>query len=198
MPKWASPERQAHLVKLWGDYGNRCLQGHSACFDLTHYILETPKALKLPYASKPYYVPQLELIRLYDLVERQVIQDWIREDREARAYLNRLMSRSLHRLPELGSLRGTFNAISRDIYHDNQPQYFIEALGISGVTLRPFARVRIASSYTHLHVDIAQPLKALSKNRKRKCIRYMKPLPVAVEVDIQELCNLAIAKYLSK
>ena len=227
MPKWASPERQAQLVKLWAEYGNECLLGHTNCQELAHYIRELPIKAEYPhiivketvcrdrndnilrypdgspmmavsYTCKPFYHKQLESIRLYELKEREVIADWIKEDRQARVYLNRVMSRSLHLLPEVGSVRGSFNAISRDIYHDGQPQYFVEALGISGVTLRPFAKIRIASSYTRLHVDISQPLKTLSKNRKRKFIRYSKPLPVAVEVDIQELCNLAIAKYLSK
>ena len=227
MPRWASPERQAQLVNLWAEYGNECLLGHKNCYELAHYVRQLPIKMPYPhiivkpvicrdrnenilrypdgtpmmtesYSHKDWYVKGYESIRLYELKEREVIQDWIREDRQARAYLNRVMSRSLHLLPEIGSLRGSFSAISRDIYHDSQPQYFVEALGISGVTLRPFAKIRIASSYTRLHVDISQPLKEVSKHRKRKFIRYQKPLPVAVEVNIQELCNLAISKYLSK
>jgi hypothetical protein len=172
MPKWATPERQAELVRLFLHSGGFCVYGESPCTN-----------------------PQAHHYENYII---GLIKDWVADDREARAYLNRIMSRQLHRIPEIGSLRGCFNAISRDIYFESQPQYYTESLGISGLTFKPFAKIRIASSYTRLHVDIAEPLKAVSKNKRRKVIRYGHALPVEIQRQVEEICNRAIAHYLSK
>jgi hypothetical protein len=172
MPKWATPERQAELVRLFLHSGGFCVYGESPCTN--------PRA----HHYENYIIG--------------LINDWVADDREARAYLNRIMSRQLHRIPEIGTLRGSFNAISRDIYFESQPQYYIESLGISGITFKPFAKIRIASSFTRLHVDIAEPLKAVSKNKRRKAIRYGHALPVEIQRQVEEICNRAIAHYLSK
>jgi hypothetical protein len=103
----------------------------------------------------------------------------------------------LHHIPEVGALRGQFNAISRDIYFEGQPQYYLESLGVSGLTFKPFAKIRIASSFARLHVDIAEPLKAVSKNKRRKAIRYGQTLPVEIQKQVEAICNRAIAHFLS-
>ena len=201
MPKWASAERQAQLIELWAEYGNRCLLGHTACEVYEHYIHHKPKPLfgvkaklvkcidrygnpildyngkplmAVQYNPVPHWVTIPEVIRLYDLKLTHIIGDWIAEDRQAKAYERKAIARLLHTIPEVGKLRGRFSAISRDIYHESQPIYFIECLGISGLTFKPFAKVRIASSYTRLFVDLQAPLVRVSKNRKRKYLRYGK------------------------
>ena len=171
MPKWVTPQRQTQLVDIFQRSSGFCVYGEHPCTNPEYHHYEN-------------YIIGL-------------IKDWIADDREARAYLNRIISRSLHRIPEIGALRGSFNAISRDIYHDKQPQYYLEALGISGLTFRPFAKIRIASSFTRLHVDIGEPLKAVSKHKRRKAIRYGQSLPVEVQKQVEEICNRAIAHYLS-
>ena len=224
MPKWATNERQAQLIDLWAKYGNRCLLGHTACANFEHYIYHKPKPLfgikpkpikcvdrygnpildnngqplwTVEYKLIPDWVTTPEVIRLYDLKLAEVIGDWIAEDRQAKAYERKAISRLLHTLSEVGALRGQFNAISRDIYHESQPTYFIECLGISGLTFKPFAKVRIASSYVRLHVDLKAPLANVSKNRKRKYLRYGKGLPIGVQKEVELTCNKAIAHYLS-
>jgi len=224
MPKWATNERQAQLLDLWAKYGNRCLLGHTACDDFEHYIYHKPKPLfgikpkpikcvdrygnpildnngqplwTVEYKLIPDWVTTPEVIRLYGLKLAEVIGDWIAEDRQAKAYERKAISRLLHTLSEVGALRGQFNAISRDIYHESQPTYFIECLGISGLTFNPFAKVRIASSYTRLLVYLKAPLTSVSKNRKRKYIRYGKGLPIEVQREVELTCNKAIAHYLS-
>jgi hypothetical protein len=224
MPKWATNERQAQTLDLWAKYGNRCLLGHTACDDFEHYIYHKPKPLfgikpkpikcvdrygnpildnngqplwTVEYETIPHWVTNPEVIRLYDLKLAEVIGDWIAEDRQAKAFERKAISRMLHLIPEVGALRGQFNAISRDIYHESQPTYFIECLGISGLTFNPFAKVRIASSYTRLLVDLKAPLTSVSKNRKRKYIRYGKGLPIEVQREVELTCNKAIAHYLS-
>src|SRR4030042_603682 len=172
MPNWATPARQSQLVDIFNRSGGFCVYGEHPCTNPESHHYEN-------------YIIGL-------------IKDWVADDREARSYLNRIISRSLHRIPEVGALRGQFNAISRDIYFDSQPQYYLEALGISGLTFKPFAKIRIASSYARLHVDIAEPLKVVSKNKRRKAIRYGKDLPVEVQKQVESICNRAIAHYLSK
>jgi hypothetical protein len=224
MPKWATNERQAQLLDLWAKYGNRCLLGHTACDDFEHYVYHRPKPLfgikpkpikcvdrygnpildnngqplwTVEYKPIPHWVSNPEVIRLYDLRLTEVIEDWVREDKQAKAYERRAISRMLHSIPEVGKLRGQFSAIGREIYLDSQPQYYVECLGISGLNFKPFAKVRIASSYTRLLVDLQAPLARVSKNKKRKFIRYGKGLPIEVQREVELSCNQAIAHYLS-
>ena len=172
LPKWATPERQAHLVNLFLKSHGFCVFGEHPCTnpEVHHYE---------PYAEA-------------------IIKDWLADDREARAYLLRLQRQALHRLPERGAIRGAFSAISRDIYFETQPQYFMEAIGISAVNFHPFAKIRIASSYTRLHVDLGEAFKGLSKNKRRKVVRYSQAFPVPIAKQIEYICNRAIAHYLSK
>ncbi len=226
MPNWATSERQAQMLNLWATYGNRCLLGHTACTELEHYLYRqlkplfgiVPKLIKcvdrsgnaildrdgkplmtVEYKRIPNWIkdPEPEVIRLFDLKLREVIGDWIAEDREAKASERKAIAKLLHTIPEVGKLRGQFNAIARDIYHENQPTYFIECLGVSGLTFKPFAKVRIASSYTRLLVDLQAPLTSVSKNRKRKYIRYGKGLPIGVERQVELSVTKAIAHYLT-
>ena len=222
-PKWATPERQACLARLFAKYGNRCLQGHYLCPEPSHYIhnrtvpLIAPIPVKVSASDKygnPIYdtsgnrlkvtihklkisrVVIPEVTRLYDLVIERIIKDWIADDRQARAYQRRLERSLLHKLPEKGAVRGSFNSISRTIFFDKQPLYYMEAMGVSGLTFRAFAKVRISSSYTRLHVDISEPLKKASKNRRRKAIRYAKSLPLDIHNEVESLCSRAVRHYL--
>ena len=88
-----------------------------------------------------------------------------------------------------------FSGISRDIYHDTQPFFFIEKTGISGLTFKPFAKLRLASSGTRLYVDISDVLKPLSKNARRKAVRYAKS-DNALRNEIYSLCSTAVKKYI--
>ncbi len=84
-----------------------------------------------------------------------------------------------------------------DIFHDSQPLYYLEALGIDGLKLTPFARVRLGSSYMRLYVDLGNTLRGTSKNKRRKAIRYGKPLPQEVKAKISQLVGLAVRDYLN-
>ena len=172
-PQWATTIRQLALAQLFLEYAQS-------------------KGWQLDLATGEFYHPS------YDKHTKELVADWVAVDRDARSYLLRLQRQALHRIPEKGSLRGTFSAISRDIFFDKQPQWYLESLGISGLTFKPFAKVRIASSFVRLLVDIAEYLKPLSKNKRRKFARYGKGLPVPVQREVEQACNRAIAHYLSK
>ena len=133
----------------------------------------------------------------YERYMDSLIADWKADDISTRNYERKLIARRLHGLSECGSLRGTFNAIARTIYHDSQPLFELEALGINGLTFKPFAKVRIASSYVALHVDVSDTLKELSKSKRRKVIRYGKPMPAKVAEALTETVSKAIRDYLT-
>lgn len=169
-PKWATPERQAQLVRLFLRNGGFCVFGEKPCVNPERHHYE-PFTLAL-------------------------VKDWIADDREAGNFSLQLQRRLLHRITERGAIRGRFSAISRTIYHDSQPQYYLEGIGISGLTFVPFAKVRISSSYTRLHVDINDVMQGLSKNKRRKAIRYANALPVEAQRAVDKLCSKAVSDYL--
>ena len=116
----------------------------------------------------------------------QVVAEW-RAEREA------IHSLGEPRYPVVGR----FNAISRAIYNDNQPLYYFEGQGISGLTLKPFVKVRIASSYMRLYIDLGEALRQVSKSKRRKAIRYGKPLPQETEALVRRLVFEAVRDYLA-
>jgi hypothetical protein len=171
MPKWSTPDRQAHLVKLFLDSGGFCIYGHPNCLNPNHH---------------------------YEVYIEALIGDWKAEDREVARleWLNE--RRAMHSLGERRTpVSGRFNNISMDIFHDKQPLFYVEGLGMSGLTLQPFARVKLSSSYLRLYVDISQAIKGISKNRRRKAIRYAKAFPREVEARMLQLVSLAVRDYLS-
>jgi hypothetical protein len=169
-PRWATPNRQAHLVRLFLDSGGFCVYGHKPCPIPEHH---------------------------YEIYIERLIGDWQSDDKAQRQAEWQAERRRLHTLADRRyPLHGQFNAVSRDIFLGEQPQYYLEGVAISGLTLKPFAKVRLASSYVHLYIDLGDTLRGLSKARKRKAIRYGKALPVEIQREVDRLCNLAVRHFL--
>lgn len=169
-PKWVTPDRQTCLVKLFIRSKGFCVFGHTDCLIPEHY---------------------------YELFIEDLISDWKADDRAQDTADWKAEQRRIHSLAERQyPLRGTFNAISKDIFFADQPQYYLVGLGISGLTFRPFALIRLASSYVSLFVDIGTSLKGLSKAQRRKAIRYGKPLPLEYQRELTSLLRLAVRHYL--
>lgn len=106
-----------------------------------------------------------------------LIKEWQASDRHQRQLDWQAERKALHSLGERREpLRGRFNTISKDIYFANQPQFYLEGLGVSGVTLKPFAKVRLASGYLYLYIELelGDKLKGVSKAKRRKALRYGK------------------------
>ena len=222
-PKWVTPSRQNYLVKLWTDYGNRCLYGHTTCPIASHYVYLEPRAqtiaipIKLAcqdsygnpikkdgkqvyltvYGSKTVTVQVPKIARLYELKSESIIRHWKSDDRQE-DFTDWLEERKrLHSLGERRHpTRGQFSSIGKDIFYSQQPSFYLLGLGVSGLTFKPFARIRLASSYLHLFIDIGDTLKGLSKNRKRKAMRYGKHLPVEKQQELDKVCKLAVTHYL--
>lgn len=222
-PEWVTPDRQLKLASLFSLYGNRCLLGHWGCPHITHYInirsrtVWVSKPLSIPVRSSdgniqkdddgnPMFLTvyksvkssefEAEPLRLYELKWRQQIADWKADDKR-QWLLERKAFHSLGEYPD--NSRKRFNAIGRDIFHSKQPIFYREGLGVSPVTFKTFAKVRIASSYMRLYieVDLSQALKDISKNRRRKVIRYGRRFRPQTEAEIDRLCWLAVRHYLS-
>jgi hypothetical protein len=107
MPRWATPSRQAELVKLWLAYGNKCLLGHSVCPHIEHYVYAEYKGVMYAterllachdsqgnpikadgkqlyitgYQVKTGHIVNKKLLGMYDLKETEAIKAWIAEDR---------------------------------------------------------------------------------------------------------------------
>ena len=167
LPKWSTPNRQVLLVKLFLDSGGFCIYGHTNCPIPAHY---------------------------YEIAIEHIIENWKEDDRENW----KLEQKAIHSLGERRyPIRGRFSNIAKDIFFDKQPLFYLEALGIDGLKLQPFAKVRIASSYFRLYIDLGDSLRSTSKHRRRKAIRYGKALPLEVEARVKELITLAVKDYLN-
>ncbi|MBI2851967.1 MAG: hypothetical protein HYX84_02520 [Chloroflexi bacterium] len=205
-PKWATHDRQQCLIRIWTETGDACLLGHPLCDNPEHYLYFEPKGVTvsvpvtLPcqstsgnpirdengnqlyitlYGSKTVTAYEPKFLRLHERRWQSAIKAWQAEDRlDWQNERQRLHATNDRRV----SSGGQFNGVGRDIYFDRQPAYYLLAVGVSGVTLKPFARVRLPSSYMALDVDLPT-LRGVSKNARRKAIRYGQTKRIQTEVD---------------
>ena len=68
---------------------------------------------------------------------------------------------------------------------------------MNGLTLKPFAKVKLSSTYQYLYIDLGENLRGISKNRKRKAIRYNKPLPQQTNDIVSKLIWESVRHYLN-
>ena len=173
LPKWATLDRRNVLASILTDY--LAIRGWQ--LDLI-----TGECYNLAYEARI----------------KPIIADWKRLDKEQDRADWEAERKALHSLGERTyPVRGQFSAVSRDIYASNQPLYYLEGQAVSGITLTPFVRVRIASSYIRLYVDLGEALRQVSKSQRRKAIRYGKPLPPSTRVAIMRKVMGAVKDYYS-
>lgn len=166
--KWATPDRQTCLVNLFLRSQGFCVYGHRPCSIPEHH---------------------------YEIYAEILIRDWIADDKAQALAQWQAERKALHATNDRRyPVAGQFSGVAKDVFYDRQPEYYLVALGMSGLTLKPFAKVRIASSYMSLHVeiDLSHFLKGTSKNEKRKALRYGK-----VTETIRVKVNEAVRHYLS-
>ena len=224
MPKWSTPDRREKLVQFWIEYGNRCLYGHQTCPIASHYIYDKPQAVKaiIPkiikcrdsadnpimfegkqvtltvYGTKTILTKIQTVARLYDIKSELAIENWKDSDKEQSQAERKAERKALHDLGEIPyPTSGRFTAIDREIFAGNQPLYYFEGQAVSGLTFKPFVRVRIASSYMRLDVDLGETLRQVSKSRRRKAVRYGKALPLNIKREINKTLLIAVMDYYS-
>jgi len=169
-PKWATPDRQAQLVSLFLHSNGFCVFGHKPCLIPDHH---------------------------YEVFIEYLIADWQADDKAQKQGEWQAERRRIHSLGERSyPLRGQFSTIGKDIFYADQPQFYFVGLSISGLTFKPFAKIRLASSFVSLHIDLGNTLKSVSKSKRRKAIRYGKALPVEAQSQIDRICSLAVRHYL--
>jgi len=177
------PCERRHVIKLnW-----RCEHGDYACYSAS--FIDNENLLTFGVKGECQYTEYVS----------RLIQEWRSDSRSQKLAEWQAEQKTLHALGERKEpLRGRFSAISREIVLTEQPTYYLDSLGISGLTFKPFAKIRISSSYVFLYVDIEKSLQAVSKNKKRKAIRYGKPLPKDTSELIDYACNKAVRHYLKR
>lgn len=181
-PLWFNANRADELVSLFDEFGNKCLLGHKVCSNPEHYITRNSKG-------------QVIAQRLYDRVVADKIADYKDEDKA----LWHRERKAMHDLGEpLKYYRGRWNSIAKDIYFSNQPTYVLKGIGVSAVTFQPVAKVRISSTYWYLYIDIPiqSVFKTVSKNAKRKAIRY-NIMRQGVSGDIDAIVNRTVSNYIN-
>ncbi len=171
-PRWATPERKNYLQSLLLEY------------------LRDRKGWKLDLMTGEFYHSD------YEKRINGLIKDWQAADREQALFEWQEEQKRIHSLGEKGlPLRGRFSAVAREVYHDAQPLYYLIGLGMSGVTKHQFAKVRLASSYLTLHIDLEDSLRPMSKNKRRKAIRYGGNFPIECERKVSALIQSAVLHH---
>lgn len=166
MPKWATFERQAHLVRLLQESGGLCVHGQGC-------LCPNPDHFYLPFTDG-------------------LVRDWVADDREARGYEQRLAERYTGRAPDESGVWGRqFDPVARMAFAQQQPPFYLEAVGVDGLTFHRIAKVRVPSTPVRLFVDVSGAKDKPSQNARRKWRRYGKPLPPTV----RELCQAAVRDY---
>ena len=91
------------------------------------------------------YLQTQRIDRLYELKSETIIKDWIADDRKQSQADWQAEYELRHRDDDRRfPLRGKFSGIAQDVYYDRQAQFYLEDLGISGLTFKPFAKLRLA------------------------------------------------------
>ncbi len=169
LPKWATPERRAYLVELFERSRGLCVYGHFGC--------------KNP---RDYYADWVE-----DLVEQ-----WVRDDREYRAGRWQAEQERIHRAdpatkPPYGQ---RFDPVARhEFLAHKQPTFYMVGVGPNALTHHRTAIIKVPSTPIRLHVDVDDV--RLSKNARRKNIRYGKGFAPEVKAGIDRLCFEAVKDY---
>lgn len=194
-PLWATPSRRRQLVETWLEWGNRCLLGHSCCFELSHYLLKRARLVKIGVAVQlPVFDPETDLPKpgvyfntfkaedalaetlewvggVYFVKEEALIEDWKTEDRLERSITQKREQRLLHAAPlkRLWHRGDGFDAIARDAYLANRPTFRVLAVGVHAFTQQRVAKVEITALEKTIWVNISGA--KLSKNKLRKLFR---------------------------
>ena len=215
LPLWSTPERRAHLVRLFNEHGNECLQGHPVCPDLAHYVAYDMKMEWVAVEAMedcvdrsgtktgqqtPVWRLHREAVyepypaRLYNKIAEAAIDSWKAEDRERRNYAWKLEQRQIHD-GTYGRYGGTFDPVARDVYVNGRPAYYLVGLGVNPFTYKRVALVRIPSTSIHLFVDVGEAIQEVSKNARRKAMRHGRLRNGVLMEKIDELCKLAVADW---
>ena len=168
-PQWATSQRQAHLVALFYRSGGFCVFGDKGCTVDAHH---------------------------YPIFMETCIEEWKAEDRETRSVLLKVEQSTIHD-GTYGRYGGSFDPVTRDVYYQQRPVYYLMGFGVSAVSKRRIAVIRVPSTFIRLYVDVADAFQGVSysRNKRRKMARYQSGPPAAVWERVDTLCAEAVAEY---
>jgi len=128
-----------------------------------------------------------------------VIKGWIAEDKVEQVALWQQEQRRLHYAPdERGWHNQQFDPVAKDVFFQQQPPYYLEGVGISGLTFTRIAKVRVPSTPVRLFVDVAtsKRLKKLGQNARKRLRR--RGLLLEEDRIIDQLCSAAVKDFKDK
>ncbi|MDD5094390.1 MAG: hypothetical protein PHV74_08440 [Dehalococcoidia bacterium] len=120
----------------------------------------------------------------------KLIGEWREDDRAELSEQIRLEQQLLHQTSDLTGWGRRFDPVQREQFLADRSPYYPEGFGVSALTFKRIARIRIPSAYTRLHVDL--PKGKLSRNKRKKLRREQ------IRKDgemIDCLCQLAVDDY---
>ncbi|MDD5094561.1 MAG: hypothetical protein PHV74_09310 [Dehalococcoidia bacterium] len=195
LPLWATPERRQVLIDI-------ALRSQGACT----LCYKPPEALYLNMFLNGFLKLKLSDVldedgdktkaacyyceHHYHNDTHKLIREWQEDDRAERAEQLRLERQLLRQTPDLTGWGQRFDPIQREQFLLDRSPYYPEGFGISTLTFKRIARIRIPSAYTRLHVDL--PSQKLSRNKRKKLRRAQ------INSDremVDSLCQSAVDDY---
>jgi len=207
LPLWATPQRRAILVQLFQQSGGFCIYGHRPCPDpLHHYeywidgadvVVEATEYITEPMPFKGSETGFVMNAKTPVKVFRKIhlaglIDGWKAEDKATAQVLWNRELQLMHQQPDRKGWKRRFDPVSRELFLANRPSYYLEAVGVSGLTFTRVAKVRVPSTNVRLFVDAAKS-KQPSKHQLRKAKRY--GITPSETERVYDLCNLAVKDF---
>ena len=189
-PQWATPQRRALLVEL---FQRSTLVWLSPDSPIRGFCMDSQCSMS---ADNP--VPFCQgCPRFFQNYIEPVIKGWIAEDKVEQVALWQQEQRRLHHMTdERGWRNQRFDPVAKDVFFQQQPPYYLEGVGISGLTFTRIAKVRVPSTPVRLFVDVASSkrLKKLGQNA-RKRLRRRPALLLQEDRTIDQLCRAAVKDF---
>ncbi len=205
-PLWATPQRRAILVRLFQQSGGFCVHGHKPCPDPLHHfefwidgedvVAEVTEYITEPMPFKGSETGFVMNAKTPVKVFRKIhipglIDQWKQEDREKAQALWKREQQELTQAPDHKGWGRRFDPVEKELFLLARPPYYAHGIGISGLTFKRVAKIRIPSTYIHLFVEVP---KKQSLNARRRAQRYGKGTTGTTD----ERCLLAVKDFWSK
>lgn len=215
-PKWATPVRREALVKVFEQYGNKCLLGHKVCSEVEHYLVYKGKEvyIALPQETqlwdgqgnpimengKRKTMPGWRVLKvlhshqhfsnLYEQHSEFLIEGWKAEDRAKKEWLWRREQQLLHKMPDERGWGRVFDPVAIDQFMTSRQPFEIEAVSVNPLTKQRVARIRVAGTGERLFVNIMR--QGIGKSAKKKALRRAAQ---GVASPNYNLCKAAVDRF---
>jgi hypothetical protein len=190
-PQWATPQRQALLVEL---FQRSRLVWLSPDSPIRGFCMDS-QCSKVSADNPAPFCQECE--RFFQNYIEPIIKDWIADDKLEQTVLWRRERRELHHMSdERGWRHQIFDPVAKDVFFQQQPPYYLEGVGISGLTFTRIAKVRVPSTPVRLYVDVADSKlpKKLGQNARKRAKRQA-ALQIGEDKSIDTMCRKAVRHF---